>query len=159
MYIFPVDTAGSIKELYSLNEIINEYKDRLYRTDYHSLLYKKERGRNIQRKSWKTIENIKELKQGYMSQVIHKLVQLMLKYDAVLVLEDLNKGMKNSRKKFEKQVYDKFETMLINKLSYIVDKQVSDKKAEGGLLNAYQLAMATLKDRKQNDARYPQRKS
>ena len=94
-----------------------------------------------------------------MSQVVHKLVQIMLKYDAVLVLEDLNKGMKNSRKKFEKQVYDKFETMLINKLSYITDKQVSDKKAEGGLLNAYQLAMATLKDRKQNGAKYPQRKS
>ena len=150
LYISVVDSAGNIKEQYSLNEIVNEYKGQLYKTNYHSLLDEKEKERDIQRKSWKTIENIKELKEGYMSQVVHKLVQLMLKYDAVLVLEDLNKGMKNSRKKFEKQVYDKFETMLINKLSYIIDKQVSDKKAEGGLLNAYQLASAELKDSKQN---------
>ena len=73
-----------------------------------------------------------------MSQVIHKITDLMMKHNAIIVLEDLNSGFKNSRKKVEKQVYDKFETMLINKLSYFVDKK-QDKFNEGGLLNAYQL--------------------
>ena len=150
LYISVIDMKGNIKEQYSLNEIVNEYNGQTFKTDYHALLQKREDERDKQRKSWGTIENIKELKEGYMSQVVHKLVQLMLKYNAVIVLEDLNKGMKNSRKKVEKQIYDKFETMLINKLSYVVDKQIKDKNADGGILNAYQLAAADLKDSKQN---------
>lgn len=150
LYVSVIDKNGNIKEQFSLNEIINEYNGKVHKVDYHALLDRKEKERDAQRKSWGTIENIKELKEGYMSQVVHKLVELMMKYNGVIVLEDLNKGMKNSRKKVEKQVYDKFETMLVNKLSYLVDKSVTDKSAEGGLLNAYQLATSELKDSKQN---------
>ncbi len=150
LYISVIDSNGNIKEQYSLNEIVNEYKGQTYKTDYHLLLQKKENERDKARKSWGTIENIKELKEGYMSQVVHKLVELMQKYNAIIVLEDLNKGMKNSRKKVEKQIYGKFETMLINKLSYVVDKNIADKNEEGGLLNAYQFATSSNKDSKQN---------
>ena len=38
----------------------------------------------------------------------------------------------------EKQVYQKFEKMLIDKLNYLVDKNKSNEL--GGLLNAFQLA-------------------
>ncbi|MDR2757726.1 MAG: type V CRISPR-associated protein Cas12a/Cpf1, partial [Planctomycetaceae bacterium] len=53
-------------------------------------------------------------------------------------LEDLNFGFMRGRQKVEKQIYQKFEKMLIDKLNYLVDKK---KKAteKGGLLNAYQL--------------------
>lgn len=150
LYVSVIDMQGNIKEQFSLNEIINEYKGITHKVDYHSLLEKKEKERDEQRKNWGTIENIKELKEGYMSQVVHKLVNLMLEYNGIIVLEDLNSGMKNSRKKVEKQVYDKFETMMVNKLAYLVNKDVTDKTAQGGILNAYQLATADLKNVKQN---------
>lgn len=150
LYISVINSKGEIVEQCSLNNIINEYNGIKHETDYHNLLNKKEKERDEARKSWGTIENIKELKEGYMSQVVHKLVQLMIKYNAIVVLEDLNSGFKNSRKKVEKQVYDKFETKLISKLSYLIDKEVLDKHAEGGLLNAYQLTNTEIKKSKQN---------
>lgn len=150
LYVSVIDMQGNIKKQFSLNEIINEYKGKIHKVDYHELLDSRERKRDEGRKSWGTIENIKELKEGYMSQVVHILVELMMKYNGIIVLEDLNKGMKNSRKKVEKQVYDKFETMLVNKLAYIVDKKITDKNADGGLLKAYQLATSNLDGAKQN---------
>lgn len=146
IYLVVINSKGEILDQVSLNEIINEYKGESYKTNYHDLLDKKEKERNEARKSWGTIENIKELKEGYMSQVIHKITDLMLKHNALIVLEDLNSGFKNSRKKVEKQVYDKFETMLINKLSYFVNKN-ENKFNEGGLLNAYQLVSKESKGR------------
>lgn len=38
-------------------------------------------------------------------------------------MEDLNYGFKRGRFKVERQVYQKFENMLINKLNYLVDKR------------------------------------
>lgn len=150
LYISVINSKGEIVEQCSLNKIINEYKGIKHEVDYHELLDRKEEERDKARKSWGTIENIKELKEGYMSQVVHKLVQLMVKYNAIVVLEYLNSGFKNSRKKVEKQVYDKFETKLISKLSYLIDKEIKDKRAEGGLLNAYQLTNTEIKSSKQN---------
>ena len=90
------------------------------------------------RQSWQTIENIKELKEGYLSQVIHKISELMVKYNAIVVLEDLNMGFMRGRQKVEASVYQKFEKMLIDKLNYLADKKKSPEE-EGGILNAYQL--------------------
>ena len=79
------------------------------------------------RKSWRKIENIKELKEGYLSQVIHKIGQLMIEYNAIVVMEDLNFGFKRGRFKVEKQVYQKFEKMLIDKLNFLADKKNEGK--------------------------------
>ena len=138
LYLSLIDLKGNIVEQYSLNEIVNEYNGNTYRTNYHNLLDSKEKQRNEARRSWQTIENIKELKEGYMSQVIHKIAELMVKYNAIVVLEDLNLGFMRGRQKVEKQVYQKFEKMLIDKLNYLVDKKL-DADATGGVLNAYQL--------------------
>lgn len=138
IYLCVIDRKGKIVYQKSLNEIINEYNGTKYETNYHSLLDRKENERDAAKKSWKTINNIKELKEGYMSQVIHIIMGLMRKYNAIIVLEDLNSGFKNSRIKVEKQVYQKFEKMLIDKLNYLVFKDIEWEK-EGGLLNAYQL--------------------
>ena len=138
LYIVVIDMQGNIKEQFTLNEIVNEYNGNTYRTNYHDLLDTREEERLTARQSWQIIENIKELKEGYLSQVVHKITQLMVKYHAVVVLEDLNKGFMRGRQKVEKQVYQKFEKMLIDKLNYLVDKK-ADATQSGGLLNAYQL--------------------
>ena len=138
LYLSLIDLKGNIIKQFSLNEIRNEYKGETYKTNYHDLLNKKEVDRDEARKNWQTIENIKELKEGYLSQVIHKISQLMVEYNAIVVLEDLNFGFMRGRQKVEKQVYQKFEKMLIDKLNYLVDKK-KDPQEEGGLLNAYQL--------------------
>ena len=138
LYLSVIDLKGNIVEQYSLNEIVNEYNGNTYRTNYHDLLDAREKQRDEARKSWQTIENIKELKEGYMSQVIHKIAELMVKYNAIVVLEDLNFGFMRGRQKVEKQVYQKFEKMLIDKLNYLVDKKM-DVSESGGVLNGYQL--------------------
>ncbi len=137
LYLSLIDLQGNIVEQYSLNEIVNEYNGNTYRTNYHDLLNVIENKREEARRNWMEIENIKELKEGYMSQVIHKIAQLMVKYNAIVVLEDLNMGFMRGRQKVEKQVYQKFEKMLIDKLNYLVDKQC-DAAELGGVLNAYQ---------------------
>lgn len=138
LYLVLINSKGEILEQYSLNEIINENKGIKYKTDYHRLLYNKEKEREKARESWQAIENIKNLKEGYLSQVINKISDLMIKYNAIVVLEDLNFGFMRGRQKFEKQVYQKFEKMLIDKLNYLVKKDI--KKDElGGVLKAYQL--------------------
>lgn len=138
LYLVVIDQHGNIKEQCSLNEIVNEYNGNTYRTDYHALLDKREKERQQARGSWQTIESIKELKEGYLSQVVHKISQWMVKYHAIVVLEDLNMGFMRGRQKVEKSVYQKFEKMLIDKLNYMVDKK-TDPMIPGGLLNAYQL--------------------
>ena len=138
LYLTVINLRGEIVEQYTLNEIINVNKDTEYRTDYHALLTKREDERMKARQSWQTIENIKELKEGYLSQVIHKISELMVKYNAIVVLEDLNAGFMRGRQKVEASVYQKFEKMLIDKLNYLADKKKTPEEA-GGVLNAFQL--------------------
>ena len=62
----------------------------------------------------------------------------MIRYNAIVLLEDLNVGFKRGRQKVESSVYQQFEKALIDKLNYLVEK---NKNADeiGGLLHAYQL--------------------
>ena len=137
LYLTLIDNKGNIKQQFSLNEIVNEYEGKTYKTDYHKLLDNREGSRDDARKNWKTIETIKELKEGYLSQVIHKISELMVQYNAIVVLEDLNMGFMRGRQKVEKQVYQKFEKMLIDKLNYLADKKKHATEL-GGTLYAYQ---------------------
>lgn len=127
LYICVIDGQGDIVEQRSLNEIIS---DNGYRVDYHKLLQGKEAGRDKARTEWKNIENIKELKEGYLSQVIHEICRLVLKYNAIIAMENLNFGFKRGRFKVERQVYQKFENMLITKLNYLVQKTPTPKVRE-----------------------------
>lgn len=139
LYISVIDSNGHILEQRSLNKI----GDSGHEKDYQQLLADRERARKESRQGWKPVEGIKNLKEGYLSQVVHIIAKLMVKYNAVLFMEDLNAGMKHSRVKFEKQVYDKFETALVSKLCFYVDKEINQEQgvcAKGGLLKAYQLA-------------------
>lgn len=135
IYISVINGRGEIVEQMSLNEIIG---DNGYKVNYQELLDRKEKERDEARKSWGSVENIKELKEGYLSQVVHKICELVVKYDAIIAMEDLNFGFKRGRFHVEKQVYQKFENMLISKLNYLADKK-AEPDSPGGILNAYQL--------------------
>lgn len=135
IYISVINSNGKIVEQMSLNEIIG---DNGHRVDYQKLLDTKEKERDKARKNWTSVENIKKLKEGYISQVVHKICELVVKYDAVIAMEDLNFGFKRGRFPVEKQVYQKFENMLISKLNLLIDKK-ADPTEDGGLLRAYQL--------------------
>lgn len=139
LYLSLINQNGEIEQQFTLNEIVNEYNGKEYRTDYHKLLNDKEGSRKEARKNWGTIENIKELKEGYLSQVVHKIAKMMMEHNAIVVMEDLNFGFKRGRQKVEKQIYQKFEKMLIEKLNYLVIKH-KKPTAPAGVLNALQLS-------------------
>lgn len=138
LYLSLVDLRGNIVKQMTLNDIVNEYRGNTYSTNYRDLLAEREGNRTEARRNWKKIENIKEIKQGYLSQVVHIISKMMVEYDAIVVLEDLNMGFMRGRQKIERSVYEQFEKMLIDKLNYYVDKQKRIDEA-GGLLHALQL--------------------
>lgn len=139
LYVTVINMNGQIVKQLSLNEIIA--KGRMgeeYCKDYQLLLDNREKENKHARQNWTQINTIKELKEGYLSQAIHVITTLMIEYNAIVVLEDLNMGFMRGRQKFEKQIYQKFEKMLIDKLNYLVDKRTAATE-NGGLLHAYQL--------------------
>lgn len=136
IYLTLIDQQANILKQETLNTIISERYP--IETPYHTLLATKEKERDAARKNWGTIENIKELKEGYLSQVVHKIANMMVEHNAIVVMEDLNFGFKRGRFKVEKQVYQKLEKMLIDKLNYLVFKD-KDAHEPGGLYKALQL--------------------
>lgn len=145
LYITIIDRQGNIlpetQRSFNLIEHQSQYTKVI---DYHEKLRGLEERRDESRKSWKQIGTIKELKEGYLSQVVHEITQLMIQYNAILVMEDLNMGFKKGRMRVERNVYQKFEKMLIDKLNYLAFKRTPDGQPvnpyeTGGVMNAYQL--------------------
>lgn len=135
LYLTVIDKNGKLVHQESLNNIVSGDTSI---TPYHKLLDNREKERADARKNWGAIEGIKDLKKGYLSQVVHKLATLIYEYNAVVALEDLNFGFKRGRFKVEKQVYQNFEKALIDKLNYLVFK---DREPDdiGGARKALQL--------------------
>lgn len=109
--------------------------------NYNDLLAARAFDRDFARKNWQTIGNIKNLKDGYISQVVHEITKLALEHNALIILENLNGGFKNARKKIEKSVYQKLELALAKKLNFVVEKDALDG-APGSVERAYQLTPA-----------------
>lgn len=141
IYISVIDMNGHIVEQRSLNVISSVCKDSelSMKTDYQNLLDNREKDNDKAQKSWQTVEKIKDLKAGYLSQVIHELVQLMVRYNAIICLEDLNSGFMRGRQKVDKSVYQQFEQKLIKKLQYLIDKREGYDQPLG-VLHGIQLA-------------------
>lgn len=138
LYLSLIDLKGNIIKQMTLNDIVNEYRGHTYATNYKDLLAEREDNRTEARRNWKKIDNIKEIKQGYLAQVVHIISKMMVEYKAIVILEDLNMGFMRGRQKIERSVYEQFEKSLIEKLNYYVDKQ-KDEEEVGGLLHALQL--------------------
>ena len=133
LYLTMINMKGEIVEQFSLNDVASNPNNPEYKQDYNELLSIKEGDRLSARRNWSTIENIKELKSGYLSQIVHLLSKMMIENDAILVLENLNTGFMRGRQKVEKSVYLKFEKMLIDKLNYVVDKTAAPNEPSGAL--------------------------
>lgn len=140
LYYSVMDMNGNIVEQESLN-VIND-------VDYHKLLMEKEADLDDEQKKWKARSGIRKLKEGYLSHAIHQLTNLIRKYNAILVIEDLgdiNDKFKRSRQKIDMQIYQLFEKMLIDKLSFLVDKNISDGNQASSTFRALQLVTPGLK--------------
>ncbi|PJC19762.1 MAG: type V CRISPR-associated protein Cpf1, partial [Candidatus Yonathbacteria bacterium CG_4_9_14_0_2_um_filter_47_74] len=130
-YYSVINQKGEIVDQASLNKIND--------VDYCEKLRTREKERLEQRKSWKAISQIKDLKRGYISQVIHKLSELVIKHNAIIVFEDLNMRFKEVRGGIERSAYQQLEKALIEKFGYLVFKD-KDPLEAGGVLNGYQLS-------------------
>lgn len=139
IYLSLINQKGEIIKQFTFNEVERNKNGQTVKVNYHEKLDQREKERDAARKSWQAIGKIAELKEGYLSAVIHQLTKLMVEYNAIVVMEDLNFGFKRGRFHVEKQVYQKFEHMLIDKLNYLVFKDRGLNEA-GGVLNGYQLA-------------------
>lgn len=122
VYYSVIDSKWNIIETASLNEIERKNLDEDSKDNYLEKLEIIEQKRKEARVSWGTIENIKELKNWYISQVVNKLSELIIKYNAIIVFEDLNSWFKIWRQKIEKQIYQKLELALAKKLNYLTYK-------------------------------------
>lgn len=130
-YYSVIDQKGKKIDGGSFNEING--------VNYFEKLEKREGDRERARKDWQEVEKIKDLKRGYISQVVKKLVDLAIKYNAIIVLEDLNMRFKQIRGGIEKSIYQQLEKALIDKLSFLVKKGEKNVEQAGHLLRAYQL--------------------
>ena len=57
----------------------------------------REKERDKARKSWKEVGKITDLKEGYLSLVVHEIADMVVKYNAIIAMEDLNYGFKRGR--------------------------------------------------------------
>lgn len=131
IYLTLINQRGEILKQKTFN-VVGNY-------NYQSKLEQREKERDEARKSWDSVGKIKDLKEGFLSAVIHEIAKMMIENNAIVVLEDLNFGFKRGRFKVERQVYQKFEKMLIEKLNYLTFKDCPVNE-EGGILRGYQLA-------------------
>ena len=140
IYISLIDQKGKILLQKSFNIIEAKGAQHTVSHDYHEKLHLKEQERKAGRRSWSLINNISNIKEGYLSQVIYEIATLMVEHNAIVVLEDLNAGFKRVREGVaEKSVYQKFEKMLIEKLNYFAQKGKDSLREVGSILNGYQL--------------------
>lgn len=130
-YYSVIDQSGKIIKSGSLNTVKG--------IEYASKLEKKAEGRELARKDWQEVEGIKDMKKGYISQVVRELADLAIEYNAIIVLEDLNMRFKQIRGGIEKSIYQQLEKALIEKLTFLVNKGEKNPEQAGNILKAYQL--------------------
>lgn len=145
LYMVMLDEQGKLVDQKSFNTV--EYdgvsangKPFHIKQDYHSLLNIRATELRKQQKHWQEMDNIADLKNGYLSVVVHEIVSAMIDNHAIVVMEDLSQGFFGTRQKQLANVYQQFENMLEKKLSYAVKDKSLDKNTPGGLCNGYQLA-------------------
>ncbi len=139
-YYSVINQKGEILDSGSLNEIGG--------VNYYDKLSQRAKTREGERQDWQQVSDIKNLKKGYISQVVRKLADLAIEHNTIIVLEDLNMRFKQIRGGIEKSVYQQLEKALIEKLNFLVNKGEKDPTQAGHLLCAYQLTapFETFKD-------------
>ena len=124
-----VDQLGKL--LYQ--QVYNEFN----KYNYYQALVLRDEARKQAQRNWLQQQKIKNLRQGFMAALTNEVCKLILKYNAVVVLEDFgkNKGSRGAAPK----LYMQFALNLAHKLNYLVLKERKPIEP-GGLLKGYQLA-------------------
>lgn len=137
-----VDKSGNQRIVKAKKRILDkdgkEHVETVECQDYNELLEARAGDRDYARKNWQTIGTIKELKEGYISQVVRKITDLAVANNTFIIMEDLNTGFKRGRQKIEKSVYQKLELALAKKLNFLVDKSAKNGEL-GSVTKALQL--------------------
>ena len=174
-----IDLNGDVKESISLSTIKSECfdkenKKRTFEQNYNKLLNEKEIERSkannannnnksvsIQKigtdenviKEWQSERSIKDFKNGYISQAVNEIAKLFVKYNAIVVFEDLEAKSERVDAKIEKSMYEKLEKALVTKLSFLVlDKKLLPKQP-GSSFNAYQLTYYEEKEKHRTEGK------
>ena len=130
-----IDSKGNIIEQNHFDTINNK--------NYLEEINKVAKIRKNKQENWQQKGNISNLKDGYISLVVHEIIKKMKDKDGnykptFIVMEDLNTYFKRKRQKFEQQVYQKLELALAKKLNYLVDKKAKAREI-GSVAKALQL--------------------
>lgn len=124
----------------SLNEVNGvNYKDKLFII---------EEAKKNNAKNWKTIGSNDALLNGYISAAIKEITDMILKYQATLVIE-IGNNQKSARTLLPNRVYAKFKEALLHKLEFLVDSTKADYEC-GGLLHPYHLVEINKKNKKRS---------
>lgn len=126
-----VDQKGQVIFQRVYNEF-NEY-------NYLQALQQKAEERLAAQRNWLQIERIRNLREGYLASLVNEICKLMLKYNAIVVLEDYRRSKRKGGEGEAKQIHMQLALKLLHKLNYLTLKQVPQLEP-GGLLNGYQLA-------------------
>lgn len=98
--------------------------------DYRRKLAERKKERIENKQNWDAVNDIKNLKMGYLSRVKGEIAKLVRKYNCVIAMERLDPEFKNSRSSFETNVYEQFERELIKMFGLLMDKDSSDRVNE-----------------------------
>ena len=179
-----IDLNGDIKESVSLSTIKSECfdknnKKKTFEQDYNKLLNEKEKEReeasnannnnkattiqNISNdktimKEWQSARSIKDFKNGYISQAVNEIAKLVVKYDAIVVFEDLDGKSEKIDSKIEKSMYEKLEKALVTKLSFLVTDKKLLPKQPGSSFKGYQLTYYEEKEKHRTEGKKSQTK-
>lgn len=131
IYLTVIDRFGRILESKSLN-VIDNY-------DYNAAMTERGNQRTDERVSWGSISDIKNLKSGYIGKAVHEICKMIVKYDAIVVFDNVNGPFVSSRGKIEKNVYQKLQQALVQKLNYLTFKDTPENEL-GSFKYGYQLS-------------------
>lgn len=138
VYITVLDKDGNLVKEISLNSINTYNGDKVYPVHYAKLLEARAKEMKQENKNWKKVNSIKELKEGYVSQVVSKIMEIFEEYPGIIVMEDFTVDFKQKRQKIEKNVYQQLEKQLITKMNLYVNKRKNEQEV-GGLFRGLQL--------------------
>lgn len=117
LYITVVSPDGRIIEQRDLNVIDG--------ADYSARISDRVKTMMEQQRRWEEMDTVTPIKEGYIASVLPEIYKLILKYDALVALEDLDMGFTNSRAQLGQTIYRKFQNMLLDKLAYLVPDVVN----------------------------------
>lgn len=134
-------TGKDINESGSLN-VING-------TDYGKILKELTYERKNAQKNWDNSKKVVNYKDTFILQAVSFIVKKAVANDAVICIENIDTKFKQKRMCVDNQVYQKFEDMLVKRLSCFSDPHIPMGEP-GSLINPLQLASIKYSKGKQN---------